>query len=58
MINRLTFRAAATQGGVSQFCESEEGKCYDVSHSTGVVVFIIKSFPKLIHQPFDNIDFL
>ncbi len=29
---------------------TEEGKCYDVSYATGVVVFIIPYFHKLIHH--------
>ncbi len=33
---------------------SEEGKCYGVSDATGVVVFIIMYFHKLILRPFDN----
>ncbi len=33
---------------------SQEGKCSDVSYATGVVVFIITHFHKLIHQPFDD----
>ncbi len=33
---------------------SEEGKCYDVSYVTGVEVFVITCFHKLIHQPFDD----
>ncbi len=47
-------RTAAPQGGISWFCESEERKCFDVSYMTGVVVFIITYFHKLIHQPFDD----
>ncbi len=41
------------EGGVSRFCESEEGKCYDVSYASSVVVFKT-DFHKLIHRPFDD----
>ncbi len=43
-----------SKGEVSQFRESEEGKCCDVIYATGVVVFIITYFHKLMHQPNDN----
>ncbi len=41
-------------GSVSQRMEGKRGKCYDVSYTTGIVVFIITYFHKLIHRPFDN----
>ncbi len=34
--------------------ESEEGKCYEVSYVTGVVLFVITYFHKLIQQPPDD----
>ncbi len=42
------------KGQASWFCESEKGKCLGVGYSTGVVVFIIMDFHKLIHRLFDD----
>ncbi len=52
--NRVTLRAAASQRGSQVPWLSEEGKCYDASYATAVVVFIITYFHKPIHQLFDD----
>ncbi len=53
-INWLMLRAAATRRGSESVLLLEEGKCSDVSYTTGVVVFIITYFHKLIHQQLDD----
>ncbi len=52
--NRLMLRAAATWRGSEASCCWKRKNGYDVSYATGVVVFIITYFHKLIQKPFDD----
>ncbi len=47
-------RAAANRRGSQSVLFSEVGKYYDKRCATGVAVFRIMYFHKLIHQPFDD----